>query len=74
MNCRFCGSPPRTDWGYHCGTSQDLPPQRTNRCREAEVAVLKQHIKRLEEAGDRITQAHCPFLFIEWQQAKEAKP
>lgn len=33
-----------------------------------------ERIKRLEEAGDRITQAHCPFLFIEWQQAKEAKP
>ena len=35
---------------------------------------LRQRIKRLEEAGDRITQAHCPFLFIEWTAAKESKP
>lgn len=35
---------------------------------------LADRIKRLEEAGDRITQAHCPFLFIEWTAAKESKP
>jgi hypothetical protein len=53
MNCRFCGSPPRTDWGYHCGTLPDVIPQRTNRCREAEVALLKERIKRLESFAER---------------------
>lgn len=51
MNCPFCKAPPRTDWGYHCGTSRDAVPQRTNRCREAEVAALRQQIKRLREAS-----------------------
>jgi len=83
MNCRFCGSPPGTDWGYQCGTSQDLPPQRTNRCRQAEVAILKERIKRLESSIIRAAnQCFCDgsdgrtaaeMLKI-LEAAKEAKP
>jgi len=78
MNCPFCKSPARTDWGYHCGTSQDATPQRTNRCREAEVSVLKERIKRLEEVGDAMCAAAAFMgwhLEIEkWNKAKDAKP
>jgi len=34
----------------------------------------KQHIKRLEEAGDALANNHNPFTFIDWLKAKEAKP
>ena len=86
MNCPFCKSPARTDWGYHCGTSQDATPQRTNRCREAEVSVLKERIKRLEEVGDKLYSAiYCGCLMDGpckacsdaadmWDEIKEAKP
>ena len=36
--------------------------------------ALKQHIKRLEEAGDALGNNHNPFTYIDWLKAKEAKP
>ena len=37
---------------------------------EEENLALRQRIKRLEEGGGRITQAHDPWLYIEWQLIK----
>ena len=34
----------------------------------------KQHIKRLEHAGDELANNHNPFTFIDWTKAKEANP
>jgi predicted amidophosphoribosyltransferase len=82
MICPHCGLPADRNQngiqGYRCGSSycESFKPQwaRSMTCLELQNGQLQERIKRLEEAGDRITQAHCPFLFIEWQQAKEAKP
>ena len=40
------------------------------------IEALKQHIKRLEEAGDRMVNEgwNEPHLAAEWSKAKEAKP
>jgi hypothetical protein len=40
----------------------------------ANVRNLRAHIKRLEEAGDKMAQDHNPFTFMDWQRAKEVKP
>ena len=53
MNCPFCKSPPRMDWGYQCGTSPNAVQLRSTRCWEAEVSVLKERIKQLESAINR---------------------
>ena len=34
----------------------------------------KQHIKRLEEAGDALANNHNPFTFIDWLKAREDQP
>jgi hypothetical protein len=47
-----------------------------------QISLLKQHIKRLEEAGDRMAATHLEKPSYEsalydvcaWDQAKEAKP
>ena len=74
MNCPFCKSPPRTDWGYQCGTSPNAVPLRSTRCLEAEVCILKEHIKRLEEAGDAMAEYLASGVDVDnWTAAKEAK-
>jgi hypothetical protein len=40
-----------------------------------QISLLKQHIKRLEEAGDRaIENSYYPDRVKVWNKAKEAKP
>jgi len=80
--CVHCGLPADRQQngiqGYRCGSSycESFRPQwaRSMTCLELQNGQLHERIKRMEEAGDRITQAHCPFLFIDWQRAKEVKP
>ncbi len=87
MNCPFCKAAPRSDWGYECGTGPDANKQRSVRCRDAEIATLRDRIKRLEEAGDVLCEnsnesrwdspAAAARKIIDqsnWLKAKEAKP
>lgn len=48
MTCPFCKAAPRSDWGYECGTGPDANKQRSVRCREAEIAALRERITHLE--------------------------
>ena len=48
MTCPFCKAAPRSDWGYECGTGPDANKQRSVRCRDAEIAMLRERITRLE--------------------------
>jgi len=47
MTCPFCKAAPRSDWGYECGTGPDANKQRSVRCREGEIATLRDRIKLL---------------------------
>ena len=38
------------------------------------IKKQKQHIKRLEEAGDAMMSEPCEYTFEQWITAKEAKP
>ena len=67
MNCPFCGSSPRIDWGYQCGTSPNAVPLRSTRCWEAEVAMLKERIKRLESFISEVAKPwECTCRFTVW--------
>ena len=48
MTCPFCKAAPRSDWGYECGTGPDANKQRSVRCRDAEIATLRERITHLE--------------------------
>ena len=48
MTCPFCKAAPRSDWGYECGTGPDANKQRSVRCRDAEIAMLRDRITHLE--------------------------
>ena len=41
---------------------------------QQENKLLKQRIKRLEEAGDALLNAHHPLTEENWRKAKETKP
>jgi hypothetical protein len=41
---------------------------------ERELNAANDHIKRLEEAGDKMAFNHNAFTFIAWREAKESKP
>jgi hypothetical protein len=47
MTCPFCKAAPRSDWGYECGTGPDANKQRSVRCRDAEIATLRERINLL---------------------------
>jgi len=55
VTCPFCKAAPRSDWGYECGTGPDAERQRSVRCRDAEIAALRERINllahELESAG-----------------------
>ncbi len=69
MTCPFCKSASRSDWGYECGTGPDANKQRSVRCREAEIATLRERINQLEEERD----AMMADLLL-WRETVEAKP
>ena len=97
MNCPHCGSASRSDWGYECGSSSSVGFERSIRCRTKEMSNIRQEIesvkdriKRLEGAGDKLsdcadqigwTSCESPQWIKkaenavkEWHKAKEAKP
>jgi hypothetical protein len=69
VTCPFCKSASRSDWGYECGTGPDANKQRSVRCREAEIATLRERINQLEEERD----AMMADLLL-WRETVEAKP
>lgn len=48
MTCPFCKAASRSDWGYECGTGPDAERQRSVRCRDAEIAMMRDRITHLE--------------------------
>ena len=74
MNCQHCGAKPMFVSGYECGTGLGAYPERSPRCYKAQVLNLKDRIKRLEEAGDAMSETTTTPAAEAWRAAKEAKP
>ena len=54
MTCPFCKAAPRSDWGYECGTGPDAERQRSVRCRDAEIATLRDRIKLMAHELEKV--------------------
>lgn len=51
--CPFCGAQARTDWGFQCGSGPAVAkPERSMRCREAEVARLTKEREEWKAVAD----------------------
>jgi len=86
MICVHCGMPFVREQNqiksYRCGSnfSEKLYPQwaRSMTCVELQNGQLQERLKRLEEAGDKLTPGAAAVLMWseieEWKDAKEAKP
>jgi hypothetical protein len=79
--CPYCGLEPRDDYPveFRCGSV--LNQNRSRACLVREVGQLRDHVKRLEEAGDRLADWHLSVVTTHetakrhverWNQAKEA--
>ncbi len=73
MTCPFCKAAPRSDWGYECGTGPDAERQRSVRCRDAEIATLRQRIKHLEDRIDLLMSANADVARIAGERDKAEK-
>lgn len=82
-NCPYCGSNLRYDYPveWRCGSVSDVYRSRT--CLVLEIGLLKDRVKRLEEAGDRLADWHLSVVTTHetakrhverWNKAKETKP
>jgi hypothetical protein len=60
--CPYCGLEPRDDYpvDFRCGSV--LNRNRSRACLVREVGQLKDHVKRLEEAGDRLADWHLSVV------------
>ncbi len=86
MTCVHCGLPADRNQngiqGYRCGSSycETFRPQwaRSMTCLELQNGQLQERIKRLEEAGDKLTPGAAAVLMWseieDWTTAKESKP
>ena len=88
--CPYCGSSLRYDCPveWRCGSVSDV--YRSRDCLQKEIGLLKERVKRLEEAGDAMDPMNdtececddrsvliCKYCFdssTRWFKAKEAKP
>ena len=81
--CPYCGSNLRYDYPieWRCGSVSDV--YRSRDCLVLEIGLLKERVKRLEEAGDRLADWHLAVVTTHetakrhverWNQAKETKP
>jgi hypothetical protein len=75
--CPYCGLEPRDDYPveWRCGSVGDV--YRSRDCLVLEIGLLKQRVKRLEEAGDaaihEASHSRESDALEVWNQAKEAK-
>lgn len=85
-HCRSGNDPVLKDTTWSCGVKFNDTLWRTKECYKRQIHLKEQHIKRLEEAGDRLLElceadeskfhladaidARCAA----WHKAKEAKP
>jgi hypothetical protein len=86
MVCVHCGLPADRQQngiqGYRCGSSFcrtfNVQWARSMTCLELQNGQLQERLKRLEEAGDKLTPGAAAVLMQseieEWTAAKEAKP
>jgi len=81
--CPYCGLEPRDDYPeeFRCGSV--LNRTRSRACLVREVGQLKDHVKRLEEAGDLLAEWHLAVVttrekaerdVARWNEAKGEKP
>jgi len=81
--CPYCGSNLRYDCPveWRCGSVSNV--YRSRACLVLEVGLLKDRVKRLEEAGDRLADWHLSVVTTHetakrhverWNKAKETKP
>jgi len=82
-NCPYCGLEPRNGYTveFQCGSVSNV--YRSKACLVLEVGLLKDRVKRLEEAGDRLADWHLSVVTTHetakrhverWNKAKETKP
>jgi len=72
--CPYCGSNPRYDYPieWRCGSVSDV--YRSRDCLQKEIGLLKERVKRLEEAGDAMHRYCDAISALKWEKAKETKP
>ena len=81
--CPYCGSDLRYDCPveWRCGSVGDV--YRSRDCLVLEIGLLKDRVKRLEEAGDKLcaaftkewlTDGDIEAIQDDWEAAKEIKP
>ena len=73
-NCPYCGLEPRYDCPveWRCGSVSDV--YRSRDCLQKEIGLLKERVKRLEEAGDAMHRYCDAISALKWEKAKETKP
>ena len=73
-NCPYCGSDLRYDCPveWRCGSVSDV--YRSRDCLQKEIGLLKDRVKRLEEAGDAMHRYCDAISALKWHKAKETKP
>jgi hypothetical protein len=81
--CGYCGMKVRTDnpvefWCGSVGSVYRSREYRSRECMENEIGLLKEHVRRLEKAGDaaihEASHGRESDALEVWNQAKEAKP
>ena len=81
--CPYCGRPqlPNIPRRFLCGSA--LNGQRSKICLRGEIGLLKDRIKRLEQAGDLLAEWHLAVVttrekaerdVARWNEAKETNP
>ena len=73
-NCPYCGSDLRYDCPveWRCGRVSDV--YRSRDCLQKEIGLLKERVKRLEEAGDAMHRYCDAISALKWEKAKETNP
>ncbi len=75
--CGYCGMKVRTDYPveFWCGSVRDV--YRSKECMGNEIGLLKEHVRRLEKAGDaaihEASHGRESDALEVWNRAKEAK-
>jgi len=72
--CPYCGWESRTDYPveFWCGSVTNR--HRSKTCLALEIGLLKERVKRLEEAGDAMHRYCDAISALKWEKAKETKP
>ena len=72
--CPYCGWEARTDYPveFWCGSVTNR--HRSKTCLALEIGLLKERVKRLEEAGDAMHRYCDAISALKWEKAKETNP